>query len=106
MILSWEFGKFRVLFSAECNIINNKGAASSENVPGHARRVKIQISLCIRTVWSESSLGVFWIVNDSKFLHADNEDSDQTARMRRLIWVFVGCTCQKVGFRTLRLEDF
>ena len=29
----------------------------------------------------ESSLGAFWIVKDAKFLHADNEDSDQTARM-------------------------
>ena len=24
-------------------------------------------------------------INDAKFLYADNEDSDQTARMRRLI---------------------
>ena len=30
---------------------------------------------------SENLLGAFWI---AKFLHADNEDSDQTARMRRL----------------------
>ena len=27
--------------------------------------VKIQISLRIRTVWSESSLGTFWIANDA-----------------------------------------
>ena len=33
----------------------------------------------------ESSLGAFWIGKDSKFLHADNEDSDQIALMRRLI---------------------
>ena len=31
-----------------------------------------------------------------KYLYADNEDSDQTARMRSLICVFVGRTCQKV----------
>ena len=30
-------------------------------------------------------LGAFWIANDAKVLHADNEGSDQTARMRRLI---------------------
>ena len=29
------------------------------------------------------------IAKDAKFLHADNEDSDQTARMRKLIRVFV-----------------
>ena len=56
----------------------------------HVRPVKIQISLRTHTVRSESSLGTFWIALDAKFLHADNEDSDQTARMRRLIWVFVG----------------
>ena len=27
------------------------------------------------------------------FFNADNEDSDQTARMRRLIWFFFGRTC-------------
>ena len=62
----------------------------------HVRPAKIQISLRIRAVWSESSLGVFWISKDAKFLHADNEDSDQTARVCRLIWFFVERTCQKV----------
>ena len=56
----------------------------------HVRPVKIQISLRIHTVRSESSLGTFWVAMDAKFLHANNEDSDQTARMRRLIWIFVG----------------
>ena len=31
------------------------------------------------------------------FLHADNEDSDQTARMHRLICVFVWSTCQMIA---------
>ena len=35
--------------------------------------------------------------------YADNEDSDQTARMRSLIWVFVGRTCQKLHFLTFWL---
>ena len=46
---------------------------------------------------------VFWIAKDAKFLHVYNEDSDQTARMRRLIWVFVGRTSKKVRFLTLLL---
>ena len=35
----------------------------------HMRPVKIQVSLHIRVVWSESSLRAFWMVNDAKFLH-------------------------------------
>ena len=41
---------------------------------GHVRPVKIQISLRISAVWSESSLGAFRIAKDAKFLYADNED--------------------------------
>ena len=37
----------------------------------HVRPVKIQIRLRIRAVWSETSLGAFWIANDAKFLHAE-----------------------------------
>ena len=62
----------------------------------HLRPTKMQISLRVRTVWSESSQHAFCIVKDAKFLQANNEYSNQTARMRRLVWVFVGRTCQKV----------
>ena len=41
---------------------------------GHARQAKIQISLRIRAVWSESSLGAVWITRNENFLHAYNED--------------------------------
>ena len=68
---------------------------------GHVRPTKIQISLRIRAVWSESSLRAVWIAKDAKSLHADNEDSDQTVRMRRLIWVLDGRTWQEVRFLTL-----
>ena len=54
------------------------------------RPTKTQISLGIRPVWSESSLCAHWVGKDPRFLHADNEDSDQTGRMPRLIWVFAG----------------
>ena len=49
----------------------------------HVRLAKIQISLLIGIVWSESSLGAFWLAKAVKFLHADNEDSDQTVRMEK-----------------------
>ena len=48
-----------------------------------------------------SSLCAFWIANNANFLHTSYEDSDQTARMRRLIWVFDGSTCQTVRFLRL-----
>ena len=56
------------------------------------RPAKTQISLGIRPVWSESSLCAQWVAKDPRFLHADSEDSDQTGRMPRLIWVFAGRT--------------
>ena len=62
------------------------------------RPVKTQISLGIRPVWSESLLCAQWVAKDPSFLHADSEDSDQTGRMSRLIWVFAGHICHFVGF--------
>ena len=47
-----------------------------------------------RSVWafaqSDQNLHTGHILDnkDTKFLHAYNEDSNQTARMRRLIWAF------------------
>ena len=56
------------------------------------RPAKTQISLGIRPVWSESSLCAQWVAKGPSFLRADSEDSDQTGRMPRLIWVFAGRT--------------
>ena len=69
----------------------------------HVRPAKTHISLGIRPVWSESLLCAQWVAKDPSFLHADSEDSDQTGRMPRLIWVFAGRTCHFVGFVTRRL---
>ena len=64
---------------------------------------KTQISLGIRPVWSDSSLCAQWVAKDPSFLHAVSEDSDQTRRMPRLIWIFAGRTCHFVGFVQRRL---
>ena len=56
------------------------------------RPAKTHISLGIRPVWSESSLCPQWVAKDPSFLHVDSEDSDQTGRMPKLIWVFAGRT--------------
>ena len=56
------------------------------NIRNHTLRnvysAKIQISLSIRDIQSEPLLAAFWIAKNAKFLHADNEHSDQIARMR------------------------
>ena len=65
---------------------------------------KTQISRGIRAVWSESSLCAQWVAKEPSFLHADSEDSDQTGRMPRLIWVFAGRTDHFVCFVKRRLN--
>ena len=62
------------------------------------RPAKTQISLGIRSVWSESSLCAHWVAKDLTFLHADCEDSYNTGRMPRLIWIFVKRTYHFAGF--------
>ena len=56
------------------------------------RPAKTKISLGGCPGWSESSLCAQWVAKDPMFFHADSEDSDQTGRMPRLIWVFAGRT--------------
>ena len=53
---------------------------------------KTQISLGIRPVWSESSLPARRKLGSLATHWAHCEDSDQTGRMPRLIWVFAGRT--------------
>ena len=96
-------------FSVLIHLINETSrqfimwAATSDNVP---------LDMCAKQKFrsapaharSESSLGVFWIAKDAKFLHADNKESDQTARMHRLFWAFVWRKCQKVLFLTVKFR--
>ena len=67
------------------------------------RLAKTQISLGICPVWSESSLSA-WRQFGSLATHwAHSEESDQTRRMLRLIWVLARRTGHFVGFVNLRL---
>ena len=68
------------------------------------RPAKTQISLGIRPVWSESSLSAWRKLGPLASYWALSEDSDQTGRMPRLIWVFDGRTCHFVGFVTRWLD--
>ena len=67
-------------------------SASDKTNKMSVRPAKTQISLGIRPVWSESSMCAQWVAKYPSFLHADSENSDQTGRMLRLIWVFPGRT--------------
>ena len=53
------------------------------------RPAKIQISLGIHPIWSETSPCATWVAKNQRILHADSKDFEQTGR----IWVFAGCTC-------------
>ena len=56
------------------------------------RPAKTQISLGIRPVWSEFLLSAWRKLGSLATHWAYSEDSEQTGRMARLIWVFTGCT--------------
>ena len=81
---------FIVLLKAKQNVTFEPQHDKTNKMSVH--QAKAQISLGIRPVRSESSLCAQWVAKDPKFLHADSEDSDQTGRMPRLIWVFAGHT--------------
>ena len=62
----------------------------TNNVAVHP--AKTQISLAICPVWLESSLSAWRKLRSLATHWAHSEDSDQTGRMPRLIWVFTWCT--------------
>ena len=73
-------------------------AASQNQQKWPVRLSKTRISLGNRPVWSESLLSTQRNLGSlaSHWMHS--EDSDQTGRMPRLIWVFAECTDHFVGF--------
>ena len=70
----------------------------------HVRPTETKISMRIRAVWSECSLSAWRNFASLAIQNVRSEDSDQTTRMRRLLWIFAGRTCPKVRFLTLRLK--
>ena len=48
--------------------------------------------MSVRPVWSESSLSAWRKLGSLATHWAHSEDSDQTGRMPRLVWVFAGRT--------------
>ena len=60
-------------------------------------------SACKSTQYGKGSCTSLWIARMLYKAHAISEYSDQTARMRSLIWVFAGRTRFNVGFVVLWL---
>ena len=69
----------------------------------HAQRRLISLGIHTFAQCDQSSPCAQWVAKDARFLHVDNEASDQTG-MPRLISVFVGHTGYFVGFVMLLLK--
>ena len=67
------------------------------------RPSKPRINLCIRAVWSESSLSARRNFASLTIQNLLSEDSDQLARMSRLIWILAGRIYPEVHFLMLRI---
>ena len=78
----------------------------SEHIPSDRCSKQRCRSACAFADYSECLPETFWITKNVNFLQVKNEDSDQTVRMCRLIYVFIGSSCQKVCFLMLQLYVF
>ena len=79
-------------FDLSDNLLKDMSRLITKLTKWHVRPAKTQISLGIRPVWSESSLSAWRKLGSLATRWAHSEDSDQTGRMPRLIWVFAGFT--------------
>ena len=84
---SWWREKVRLLLRASLLLFEQPHDKTNNVV---VRPAKTQISLGIRPVWSESSLSAWRKLGSLATHWAHSEDSNQTGRMPRLIWVFAG----------------
>ena len=88
------------ILEKKCQIMGQSENPTSKSIePRHdktnkvtVRPAKTQISLGICPGWSESSLSAWRNLGSLATNWAHSEDSDQTGRMPRLIWVFAGRT--------------
>ena len=90
--LSCSIPPLNIVWIRTCNKYHNKIIEPPRDKTNKVsmRPAKTQISLGIRTIWSESLLCAQWVAKDPNFFHADSKDFGQTGRMPRLIWVDAG----------------
>ena len=85
------------------SIVFTLWTATWENIPSGICAQRTLRSACLS---AQSDQGLACPHEETMHLllskNAPSEDSDQTARMRSLVWIFTGCTCRKVHFLTLR----
>ena len=75
-----------------CYIWGNMSRNTKTPTKWHVRPAKPQISLGIHPVWSVSLLSIWRKLGSLATHWVHSEESDQTGRMPRLIWVFAGRT--------------
>ena len=86
----------KILMDDDCHLLPTAGDMSNNvrnHTFGHVRLMNTPISLRIRAFWSDSPLSAWRNFASLAIQNAPSEDSDQTARTRRLIWIFAGRTC-------------
>ena len=80
------------------HICEGWGETAKTIEPRHDKTIKVMVrpaktQIGLASAQSDqSSLCAQWVAKGPSFLHADSEDSDQSGRMPRLIWVFGGRT--------------
>ena len=130
--LIWVFaGRTAILFVLSWNGSNGKEMESSMNGTKHYNRCgdpgeqrlpsKMATNLTSKKstkraaswqnpqcgcVWLEPSLSIWRKLGSLATHWTHSEDSDQTGRMPKLIWVFAGRTCHFVGFVMRRLKCY
>ena len=83
MSQNWDARLIWVKYDLSCDITKPTKSVCAQ------RRFR---SAWASTQYDQSLLCAQRVAKDPSHLHADSEDSDQTGRMHRLIWVFAGST--------------
>ena len=87
--------RFCQLWLNTCTLIhilepNEPRREKTNNVVVRPAQTQINLGICL--VWPDSLLSAQTVAKGLSYLNADSEDSDQTGRMPRLIWVCAGRT--------------
>ena len=106
LVLSWGGSFMPSGLFYHCKLV--KGGDLFQFEPAHNKNTKWRVpsqdsDQPVHPPSDQSSQYTQWVAEDPMFLHTDSEDSDQTGRIPRLIWVFAGRTCYSVGFVMLQL---
>ena len=95
MTFSITFGSFYNIFIIVfISLLWYLSRSTTKPTKWPVRPAKTQISLGFRPVWSKTSSSVWRNLGPLATHWMHNEDSDQTGRMPRLIWVFAVRSCK------------